>query len=925
MATAIQWRRGTTAQHSSFTGLVGEITVDTDLDTLRVHDGSTAGGHRLAKYSEIGDITAVTAGDGLSGGGTSGALSIALDLNELTAATINVANDSIVLIDADDSNGSKKESVADFVSAIAGSGLSASSGQLSISETGDISAVTAGDGLSGGGSSGAVSLALDLNELTAATIDVATDSFPIIDAGDNSSKKESIADLVSAIAGSGLSASNGVLAISETGDISAVTAGDGLSGGGSSGAVSLALDLNELTAASVDVANDSIAIIDAGDNSSKKESIADLVTAMAGTNLTATNGVLSTTADITGVTAGDGLSGGGTSGALSLALDLNELTAAAVDVAADSIAIIDGGDNSSKKESIADLATAMAGTGIDASSGAFAVDSTVVVTSGTQTVGGNKTFSNDIVVSGNLTVSGTTTTINTETLLLEDNIITLNSGTSGTPSQNAGITIDRGSSDDVFLQFNETTNVWQFTNDGSTYFSIATSTDTLAEGSTNLYFTNTRADARADSRFDTKLAAADTGDLSEGSNLYYTDERVADKIGSILSGSGNISVTYDDAADTITVSEALTTTDITEGDNLYYTNARADARIAANLIDEDDLSSDSATRAPSQQSVKAYIATQIATKDNSDEITEGSSNLYFTNARADARITNALKDEDNMASNSATHIPSQQSVKAYVDAQVATKDALSELSGDTDDVTEGSSNLYFTNARADARIAAADTDSLSEGSSNQYHTSGRVNTLIDARVDTAFVNALNVNATTLDSIDSGSFLRSDANDSHSGDIAPGSDNALDLGTSSLRYAEVHSVLFSGVASSAKYADLAEKYTTDEELDAGTVVCFGGEAEITACDHECDHRVAGVISTDPAYMMNSEGEGQYLALTGRVPTKVTGPVAKGDLLVSSSVKGHAMVDNNAQPGRIIGKAVGSNESGEGVIEVLVNMM
>ena len=67
MATAIQWRRGTTAQHSSFTGLVGEITVDTDLDTLRVHDGSTAGGHRLAKYSEIGDITAVTAGDGLSG------------------------------------------------------------------------------------------------------------------------------------------------------------------------------------------------------------------------------------------------------------------------------------------------------------------------------------------------------------------------------------------------------------------------------------------------------------------------------------------------------------------------------------------------------------------------------------------------------------------------------------------------------------------------------------------------------------------------------------------------------------------------------------------------------------------------------------------------------------------------------------------
>ena len=111
------------------------------------------------------------------------------------------------------------------------------------------------------------------------------------------------------------------------------------------------------------------------------------------------------------------------------------------------------------------------------------------------------------------------------------------------------------------------------------------------------------------------------------------------------------------------------TDDISEGSsNLYFTNARADARITNALKDEDNMASNSATHVASQQSVKAYVDAQVATKDNSDEITEGSTNLYFTNARADARITNALLDEDNMASDSATKVPSQQSVKAYVDA-----------------------------------------------------------------------------------------------------------------------------------------------------------------------------------------------------------------------------------------------------------------
>jgi hypothetical protein len=131
--------------------------------------------------------------------------------------------------------------------------------------------------------------------------------------------------------------------------------------------------------------------------------------------------------------------------------------------------------------------------------------------------------------------------------------------------------------------------------------------------------------------------------------------------------------------------------------------------------------------------------------------------------------------------------------------------------------------------------------------------------------------------------------------------------------------------FLGTASSAKYADLAEIYTSDKNYEPGTVVVFGGTAEITATKITHDTRVAGVISTNPAYLMNSEAAGLPVAFTGRVPCKVRGPVAKGDVLVTSAWPEYAerMTNTLYQPGCILGKSL--NDVAENVfatIEVVV---
>ena len=127
-----------------------------------------------------------------------------------------------------------------------------------------------------------------------------------------------------------------------------------------------------------------------------------------------------------------------------------------------------------------------------------------------------------------------------------------------------------------------------------------------------------------------------------------------------------------------------------------------------------------------------------------------------------------------------------------------------------------------------------------------------------------------------------------------------------------------------IASTAQYADLAELYSADANYEPGTVVSIGGSAEITVSDIANDKLVAGVVSTNPSYTMNTALIAQYpvaVALQGRLPCKVQGTIKRGDLLVSAG-QGRAKASANPGVGEVIRKALENFDGEVGVIEIMI---
>jgi len=368
-------------------------------------------GNTVHLGDEAGDIAGVTAGDGLSGGGTSGTVTVSL------------------------------------ASSVAGDGLAHSSGVLSLDSS------VAGDGLAH--SSGVLSL--DLNELTAATVDPAADSIAIIDG--TASRKESIADLATMMAGDGLSASSGAFAVSVD-DSSIETSSDSLqvkAGGITNAMLAGSIQNAKLSNSTITIGGAETALggtvladTDALSEGSSNlyftnERVDDRVAALivGGSNITATYDDAAGTLTLAG-------SAAYTDGNARQAISVTD----------------SGGDGSLAYNNSTGVITytgpsasevrshISAGTGVSISSGEVSIGQAVAT-------GSNVQFAN-LTLSGDLTVNGTTTTVSSTNTVVSDTLLELGNGTSGSPANDAGLVIERGSSDNVFIGWDESADAITF-------------------------------------------------------------------------------------------------------------------------------------------------------------------------------------------------------------------------------------------------------------------------------------------------------------------------------------------------------------------------------------------------------------------------------------------------------------------------------
>ena len=335
-----------------------------------------------------------------------------------------------------------------------------------------------------------------------------------------------------------------------------------------------------------------------------------------------------------------------------------------------------------------------------------------------------------------------------------------------------------------------------------------------------------------------------------------------------------------------------------------------------------------------------------------------SDTLTFTNKTFDANGTgNSLSnvdfadfasgvvaDEDNMSSNSATKLATQQSIKAYVDSEISGISTTALSVGNTSaTVADGGSNGSFTVVcEGNTEMTVTDDGVRVHGNLTVDGTQTIINTSTLSVEDNIIEVNRNVSANSgMPSISGLKINRGDASSATENDLFWAWDETFaDDGTTTHGNAggaftafrsqnadidslvDIRANVVHAESTSAQYADVAERFEADALMTPGAVVMVGGEAEITETTSDLSDQVFGVISEKPAYAMNA-GAGNneshpFVAMTGRTPVRVTGTVNKGDRLVTSSIKGCARAATTGEsitPFNVIGRALeGSTDAG-----------
>jgi len=543
----------------------------------------------------------------------------------------------------------------------------------------------------------------------------------------------------------------------------------------------------------------------------------------------------------------------------------------------------------------------------------------------------------DVDIAGNLTVGGTVLS----DLTVEDNTVVLNSNYAGDPDvdgTDAGLEVERGTGTNVLIKWNETTDTWQLTNDGSTYDNIAVAGDvSVAAGDSRLdslsfatgtgVLTATRGDESTatvdlDGRYvliggdtmtgtlevdtissasdDTnlKLSGKGTGIVEINDNLYLNsgniifegDTSVHETTLTLVNPTADRTITLPNATGTVAVSVSDTSTTVQSELDLDFTLSAA-GNISATGSAEGLATTDSPTFAGLTINGATIVfegdtANDFETTFTVTDPTEDRT-ITFQNATGTVALTDDIKN-------------SSITITAGV--------YLSNGEVDTDFSTNQSSDQTITIDHNDTtRTDTTSTETATDGGTIDVVSGVSTNT-------TGHVTAINVKTVTLPSFPA----EADTLDTVA-DRGSTTDQTITVGglqTTSITTGGAATAgtvtgtwtLTTGSKFEATYADIAEIYSSDAEYEPGTVVMFGGSAEVTLAKGFATTKLAGVVTTNPAFVMNNMAEGIAIALKGRIPVKVEGTVSKGDFIVASSTPGVGIACNKYIGGAVIGKAI-----------------